>query len=113
MSLSDEPEFLRNCPVQARNDLEPIIREFIEAIRKQASPSIQEFIDRVPGEHQPYLLHELLLEQKESLGPDLSDASIERYRRDLVLSLAVRTPIRILSILSLLRKLDDIVLFAG
>lgn len=82
MSLSDEPEFLRNCPVQARNDLEPIIREFIEAIRKQATPSIQEFIDRVPGEHQPYLLHELLLEQKEALGPDLSDASIERYRRE-------------------------------
>jgi serine/threonine protein kinase len=81
MSLSDEPKFLRNCPASARNALEPIIREFIECTKKQATPSIQEFIDRAPLEHQAYLLHELLLEEIEALGAPHSSDTVESYRK--------------------------------
>ena len=80
MSLSDEPDFIRNCPVPARNALEPLIREFSQALRQNANPPIEEFLSRAPQENQDYLLHELLFEEKEARGGVYPEPTIERYR---------------------------------
>jgi serine/threonine protein kinase len=80
MSLSDEPEFIRNCPIAARNALEPLIAEFTHALRQNANPSIEEFLSRTPQQNRDYLLHELLFEEREFLKLELSESTIEAYR---------------------------------
>lgn len=80
MSLSDEPEFIRNCPIAARNALEPLIAEFTQALRQNANPSIEEFLSRAPQQNRDYLLHELLFEEREFLKLELSESTIEAYR---------------------------------
>ena len=80
MSLSDEPDFIRNCPVPARNALEPLIREFSHALRQNANPTIEGFLSRAPQENQDYLLHELLFEEKEARGGVYPEPTIQWYR---------------------------------
>ena len=80
MSLQDEPDFIRNCSIGARNALEPLIRQFAQARRQNTNPSIEDFLSRAPQENQDYLLHELLFEEKEFLKTEIFQANIGIYR---------------------------------
>lgn len=81
MSLQDDPDFIRNCSIGARNALEPLIRQFAKALRQNTNPSIEDFLSRAPQENQDYLLHELLFEEKEFLKTEIFQANIGIYRK--------------------------------
>ncbi|MFN7733326.1 MAG: protein kinase domain-containing protein [Pirellula sp.] len=62
---TSEPRYILECPPAARDQIEPLIRDFAAACLTQSPPRIEDALQQYSGDHPQVLLHELLLEEIE------------------------------------------------